>query len=198
MEYIYDIVLNFKDKYYDFYEWKKADKIINVKKIPIYKINNKDYLNIKNNDVTITKNTLPKQSKMFLLTSGKEIMGILLDNTNKVLKSSLIFSESDDILEDISEIKNINIKYSIKRINKQKVLSRIEEDKKKYINNYLKKINIKEDEYLLKYLYYELFNIEETNIDIVYKELLNLLKTNINKLYNGIKKVNLELKKLSF
>lgn len=198
MEYIYDIVLNFKDKYYDFYEWKKTDKIINVKKIPIYKINNKDYLNIKNNDVAITKNTLPKQSKMFLLTSGKEIMGILLDNTNKALKSSLIFSESDDILEDISEIKNINIKYSIKRINKQKVLSRIEEDKRKYINNYLKKINIKEDEYLLKYLYYELFNIEETNIDIVYKELLNLLKTNINKLYNGIKKVNLELKKLSF
>ncbi len=32
MEYVYDIVLNFRDKYYDFYEWNKKDKIINIKK----------------------------------------------------------------------------------------------------------------------------------------------------------------------
>ena len=31
MEYIYDIVLNFNDCYYEFYEWNNKDKIINVK-----------------------------------------------------------------------------------------------------------------------------------------------------------------------
>ena len=84
MEYIYDIVLNFKDRYYEFYEWKKKDKIINIKKIPIYKIKNKDYLNIKNNEVLINKKTLPKQNKMFLLASNKEIMGILLNNNGNI------------------------------------------------------------------------------------------------------------------
>ena len=33
MEYIYDIVLNFQDNYYDFYEWQKKDKIIPIKVI---------------------------------------------------------------------------------------------------------------------------------------------------------------------
>ena len=199
MEYIYDIVLNFKDRYYEFYEWKKKDKIINIKKIPIYKIKNKDYLNIKNNEVLINKKTLPKQNKMFLLASNKEIMGVLLNNNGKVIKkSSLICEEADDIMEDISEIKTINILYEIKKVNKNPYLSRIDEDKIKYINNYFKKINIKKDEYLLKYLYYEVFSKTEDNVNIVHKELLKLLKTDINKLYNGIKRVNIELKKLSF
>ena len=35
MDYIYDIVLNFHENYYEFYEWKSSDKIINVKKITI-------------------------------------------------------------------------------------------------------------------------------------------------------------------
>ena len=30
MDYIYDIVLNFNDDYYEFYEWKQEDKIINI------------------------------------------------------------------------------------------------------------------------------------------------------------------------
>ena len=130
---------------------------------------------------------------MFLLTNTKEVMGILLDK--KIKKSSLIFEESDDILKDASSIKQIKILYTIKKINKQKNISRVEEEKRIYINNYFKKIDKLKDEYVLKYLYYELFNKEEANIDIVYKELLN---TEINKLYNGIKKTNIELKKLSF
>ena len=119
MEYVYDIVLNFQKEYYEFYEWKSSDKIINIKKIPIYKINTKDYLNIKNNEVTIDKNAIPKKGKMFLLTNGIEIIGILIDNKGKVIKkSSLIFEESDDILKDKNEIKFINIKYHIDKINK--------------------------------------------------------------------------------
>ena len=33
MDYIYDIVLNFQNEYYDFFEWKSTDKVINIKKI---------------------------------------------------------------------------------------------------------------------------------------------------------------------
>ena len=196
MEYIYDIVLNFRDNYYDFYEWQKKDRIINIKRLPIYKVNNKDYLNIKYNKVIIEKDTLPKNNKMFLITSGIEVMGLLIDNNGKVLKkSSLIFEESDDILEDKEEIKLINIKYKIIKKNKINTLSRLTQEKIKYTNNYLKKLDKEKDKYLLKYLYYEIYDKEENNIDIIYNELLKLAKDNINKIYSSIKKINLELKR---
>ena len=196
MDYIYDIVLNFREKYYDFYEWHKNDKLINIKKVPIYKISTKDYLNIKNNEVTIYKDSLPKQNKIFLITSGIEVMGILIDDNGKVLKkSSLIFEESDDILSDQDEIKTIGIKYHIDSLNKIKYISRVNEEKMKYLTNYFNHLDKIKDEYFLKYLYYDIYNIEENNIDIIYDNLLKLSKNDAFKLYDSVKKINLELKR---
>lgn len=196
MDYIYDVVLNFYETYYDFYEWKKEDKIINIKRIPIYKVSNKDYINIKNHNTTIKRETLPKQNKMFLITSGIEVLGLIIDNSGKVIKkSSLLLEEADDILEDKDEIKYINIKYNIDKINPQIYESRVTKEKNKYINDYLNSINKEEDKYILKYLYYDIYNIDEENIDKIYNQLIELSKINLNKLYHSIKKINLELKK---
>jgi len=196
MDYIYDIVLNFHETYYDFYEWHPKDKIINIKRIPIYKVSNNDYINLRNNNTTIDKNTLPKQNKMFLVTSGIEVLGLLIDDNGKVLKkSSLLFDESDEILEDKDSIKLINLKYKINKKNNIIHQSRIIKEKIKYINNYLHNIDKLKDKYILKYLYYDLYNIEEDNIDKIYNDLLELSKDNINKIYDSIKKINLEPKK---
>ena len=196
MDYIYDIILNFQEKYYDFYEWCPSDKIINIKKIPIYKISTSDYLNIKKYLVIIDRNTLSKQSKTILLTNGIEVMGILLDNYGKVIKlSSLLFDESDEILEDKDNIKLINIKYRILKKRNLKLISRHNLERQNYINNYLKNINITKDEYLIKYLYYDIYGIEENDPNKVYNQLLLLSKENLNLLYSSIQKVNLELKK---
>ena len=109
MDYIYDIVLNFQNNYYEFYEWKTTDKIINVKKILVYLVSNQDYLNLKYNEVILDKKILPKQIKMFLVTNGIEVMGLLLDSAGKVIKrSSLLLDEADDILEDKETIKRLN------------------------------------------------------------------------------------------
>ena len=194
MEYIYDIILNFQNEYYDFYEWLPTDNIINVKKIPIYKISYRDYLNIRNNEVTIEKNTLPKTNKMFLLTSGIEIIGIIIDNKGKVIKkSSLLFEEADDILEDKDELKVINIKYIINKRNNNKNISRINKEKKKYVDNYFKRIDKIKNKYNLKYLYYDIYNIDEDNFDKIYNILIELSKKDINKMYEYIKKIELEL-----
>ena len=196
MDYIYDIVLNFQNEYYDFYEWKPTDKVINVKRVPIYKVSNNDYLNIKNNDVTIDKNTLPKPSKMFLITSGLEIVGVLLDDNGKVVKkSSLIFEETDGILEDKDAIKFTNLKYHINHINKNHFQSRTNKEKSKYINEFLNTLDKQKDEYFLKYLYYDIYNVEMDNIDEIYKNLQILSKKDTSKMYESIKKVNLELKR---
>lgn len=196
MDYIYDIVLNFQNNYYDFFEWKATDKVINIKKILVYKVNNQDYLNLKYNEVVIDRQNIPKQTKMFLVTNGIEVMGLLLDNSGKVIKrSSLLFDEADEVLEDKEFIKELQLKYQ-KNIPKKHLLqSRVNMEKTKYLEKYFSKIDKFKDEYLLKYIHYDIYNKEEKNIDKVYQELKSLINNNINKIYESIQKVSIELKK---
>ena len=148
MDYIYDIVLNFQNNYYDFYEWKPTDKIINVKKILVYKVNNKNYLNLKYNDIILDTKILPKQNKMFLITNGVEVMGILLDNNGKLIKrSSLLIDESDEVLEDKETLKPFPLKYKKNNLKPHISLDRIKEEKYQFIQNYFSNININKDEY---------------------------------------------------
>ena len=37
MKYIYDIVLNFNEEFFEFYDWNLNDEITHIKKIPIIK-----------------------------------------------------------------------------------------------------------------------------------------------------------------
>ena len=195
MDYIYDIVLNFQSNYYDFYEWRTTDKIINIKKILVYTVNNEDYLNLKYDDVTLDKSLLPKQTKMFLITNGGEVMGLLLDNTGKIIKrSSLLFDESDEVLEEKENIKPLPLKYQKNHFKPHIQTSRLMIEKTKFLENFFSNINLIKDEYLLKYIYYEIYNTEENNINKVYQKLRKLITNDINILYNSIKKVTIELK----
>ena len=196
MDFVYDIVLNFQPIYYEFYEWENKDKIISVNKIPIYKVSTKDYLNIKNHQVMIDKTSLPRANKMFLLASNNEIIGILINEKGEVIKkSSLLLDEADEIMGDIDSIKKISIKYTIIKNNPIRVLNRYTREKEAYLNNFFNTINLEQDTYLLKYLYYEIYHIDEPNIDIVYKSLKELIKKDLDSLYNNTKLVLNELKK---
>ena len=55
MNYIYDIVLNFNKDYYNFFEWNKNDCVVNIKKIPLFIINNNIFTNMKYDIVTVSK-----------------------------------------------------------------------------------------------------------------------------------------------
>ncbi|MBQ9011520.1 MAG: DUF3603 family protein, partial [Bacilli bacterium] len=92
MTYIYDILLNFHNKLYDFYEWNSSDQILHVKKIPLFNLNSNDYLKIKNNIVKFPKKftdklhnsaILYKKRKiinyMFLITDETDIIAIKLN-----------------------------------------------------------------------------------------------------------------------
>jgi len=196
MDYIYDIVLNFQNNYYEFYEWKTTDKIINVKKILVYLVNNQDYLNLKYNQVILDRKILPNQIKMFLVTNGVEVMGLLLDVDGKIIKrSSLLLDEADDVLEEKETIKNLPLKYIKNKEKSHITYNRLLEEKINFIQKYFSNIDIERDEYLLKYIYYEIYNKEEDNINKVYKQLKELIKNDINKIYHSIKKVSIELKK---
>ena len=60
MNYIYDIYLNLNEKNFDFFDWNKNDKLIHIKKIPVFKINEADLKELINNQIKINEDFLLK------------------------------------------------------------------------------------------------------------------------------------------
>lgn len=201
MNYIYDILLNFKDEFYDFYDWNNNDNIQHIRKIPIFKIESDDLINIKNNKIKLDISFLEKienKTELFtnkgvkriryscLFSDGESVIGI--NYINKKLKiSSLLIDEEMDALEDIISMDNEEIRYKIEKINNS---NELKTRKQLEIENYLKKelFKIKDDLEKLEYLYYECFNEKEHNKD---KIMIKFNKFNdenvINKLYDFFK-----------
>ena len=190
MNYIYDVLTNFFENYYDFYEWEKKDKLIHFKKIPIIKINKEDYNIIFTNQIKIDNellnkiknkaeiwNNKEKDNYYLLLTNGTDITGIEFNNegiSNK--RSSLIVDEELDILNTIRKTDNKIIKYKIINTLETKLMTRKEIQDKEYIMNHLNNLSLSKDIDKINYLYYECFNKTEKNIN---KALKNIIK-NIN------------------
>ena len=129
MSYIYDILLNFNTKYYDFFEWNKNDEITHIKKIPIFKTASEDFLKIKLNTVKFSENLLnlienkteifkknytSKLKYSFLLSDGKDVFALKLNKEGLTTqKSSLLIEESEDIIKLLKLTKGTMFNYSI-------------------------------------------------------------------------------------
>ncbi len=196
MNYIYDVVLNLNPKYYEFYEWQKQDNIVNIRKIPVFKVDNQTYLSLKYNKVTVDSGFITKISShssiysdnsqkqelknICLVTNGKEVLGLSFNNNGKLLKrSSLIFDEEQDVLEDTTRCPTTTIIFIENKKVKPSLTSRIEQDKRNYLTKYLKSLN-ENHASLLKYLYYEYYEQEETNPQIIQDKLLKELSQDWN------------------
>lgn len=197
MIYIYDILLNFNNEFYEFFEWEKNDNIIHCKKIPIFKVKtsfiedllskeiklNSSFANLIYNKTEIYDNKKVKTIKYCsLVTDGYKVLGILLDNDYKVIKlSDLLIDEADDCLGISIRCNNIEIEYNIlSNLKINYFLTRKEKNIKKYLLEEIEKIYCNKEILKLKYLYFEYFNKNEDNIDLIYKELISSLKE-INK-----------------
>ena len=181
MKNVYDIKLNFSNDYFDFFEWRLDDKIINVKKIKLYKVSSKDYLILKYNDVIVDN----KFDKMILVSNGIEVMGLLFNKNGKLLKrSSLLFEQACDVLK--FDLKSIKINY-IENVYKDSCyLGRNYMEKNNYIDYFFKKIDFNKDEYLLKYIYYDITNNTLDDVRKIYEKLLDIRNKNYNLLYKSI------------
>ena len=172
MNYIYDIVLNFQNNYYNFFEWNRTDNIKNVYKISLYHLSNNDLLNLKDNQVTVNadfinliKNDNPKHKKnICLVSNGQTSLGLLFDQEGNLLKrSSLLFEEENDVNALAKTLPLTKIEYTknIPKISPN--FLRIEIEKKETLKKYLTNLT---DESTLKYLYYEYFTKDcPNNVD---------------------------------
>ena len=189
MNYVYDILVNFNENLYDFYDWNLNDPVTHIRRIPIYKVTSKQFYEIKNYQVkfdskfleTIKNRTeffsgrnIKIMKYAFLLTDGLDIMGIFLGDSIKY--TSLQLDEELDILEDfrfkeshldyqITSTKNAMIlktRYQIEQINKMR----------QKLNDLIKENNISK----IQYIYYECFNEKEKQISLILERFYHSLE----------------------
>jgi hypothetical protein len=201
MNFIYDIIVNFKEEAYDFYDWNKNDDLCHIRKIPIIKVSDTDFYNIKNNIVKINNidifeykteyfanKSVKKIKNAFLIVNDKEALAINVHN-NKVYKSRLLCEEEEEILDIGFSLDEEKINYDILRYKKNNFKTRKQQEIEKYILNELDKIK---DNDTIEYLYYDIFgNIEKQN-DTKYflKKLIQNDSKYNNQIYNFFKLIS--------
>jgi len=205
MSYIYDIVLNFNKLYYEFYEWKETDNLLNFKKIPLFKVNDVDYLALRYDDIVMDNDFISgiKDSSYLvdsnekiiacLISNGKGAIGIKFDDGGNIVgRSSLIFDEEEEVLEEVITSNEYPIKYILINHNlDNKMFSRCIYEKKEYLIYFFNSNNNID---IYRYIYYDFYEREESNVNKIKNRLLNILNNDWNdeceRLYNSIKLFN--------
>ena len=191
MNYYYDILLNFQDQYYMFYEWDNNDNIEFIKKIPLFHIKEKDYMNIYTNNIKISKDFLNKienKTKIkngtlrytAIFSDGKNSLGLEFNDDGLVInKSSILLDDEININEFMYNIDITNIDYEI--IKKDSVFkeTRQELNIKKIITLEINSMYSKKEYSKLKYIYLEWFNKIDDNYSKMYQTMLNKLNNSL-------------------
>ena len=208
MNYIYDVLANFQSDYYDFFEWNKDDTVIRLRKIPIVKVNNKTYYNLKYNKVIVNEdflNIIENKTEIFndqgvgflqyacVLAIDEECFIVKFNsNGQNIYKSSILIDEEMEILEEVQCVKQKGIEYIVCSEGKSIIMTRKEQ---KNIHKIINDINylFEHGEYdKLNYLYYECFNMKNDNCVLVKDELIRSLNNSkvINKICGFIKLIS--------
>lgn len=201
MNYIYDITLNFNKELYEFYEWKEEDCPEFVLKIPIFKVDEETFYDLLKNEINISKDFLDKiknKTEVYSPNSLKIIKYASVfateeaafainfdDNGCNVFKSSLSIDEEEDILELTKLFKYKIIDYKVKKYNKINLEFSTREEKNTsiYLIEEINKIYRKEENDILKYIYYEIFNKKLQDINKIYFNLLHIIKEKNNNMF---------------
>ncbi len=204
MNYIYDIILNFNEEFYDFYEWKNNDNVINVRKIPVLKVDENTYVSLRNNKVQVSMETIDSLKKNFslynekiegniicLITNGMSAFGVMFNNNGYLIKrSGMLFDEEEEVIDESENIKEVKIDFIKNEKQKSNNISRIVKEKQKFIKDYISSLD---DELTLKYIYYDYFEKEEdkNNIkEILLSEINSEWNSKLSKLYDLTKLLN--------
>ncbi len=191
MNYVYDVVLNFTYPLIDFYEWNNDDNIENVKKIPLFRINNKQFYEIKNynyklNNIDNIKNMTKLFNKKTYLTCAiyiddEETLAIKYDEKGNVIgKSSLLIDEEVEILSNYDLLPISNLDYEL--LCKDNLKYTVTRKQRKILNFIINEIKNTNDIDKLKYISYECLN----EINISKKSLISKINNTWNDKYYKI------------
>ena len=203
MKYIYDIILNFNERLYEFYEWKDNDNIEYIKKIPIFKVSNNVFCDIKNNKVIVNTdfiNSIYNKCEVYgnygigkidyatLFCIDDDVIALEFNEKGEVIYiSDLYIDEKNDILSYVKKLNICALEY--KKINKYKdyLITRKEASMINFIKREINLIYKSDNLDKLKFIYYECFNKFPDNISKINSDLEKYIFDNPNKLYDLLK-----------
>lgn len=193
MNYYYDVLLNFQENYFMFYEWDEQDIIEFAKRIPLYQVDTQMLSDAISNIIKVDKDFLKqienktkiKQNKFLnfacIISDGKNSMALEFNENGIIInKSSLTVEDELNINEFIYSINKIDIKYDIIEGCPRNKETRQELRIKKILKLEIKDIYNKKNYSKLKYLYLEWFDEILTNIEEMYMNMLNKIEDKIS------------------
>lgn len=209
MTYIYDILLNFSEnKLIEFYEWNQKDKIINIKKIPIFRISSQQlydliHFNIRVEEELLDKikedMSLSKKENLFdyiaLFTDINRVIGISFNKDGYInYRSGLLLDEEEDVIIECRGIVEEEITYQkLSKLNNN-FYTREEIKRINYILQELEKIYKDENKEKLNYLYNEIFPKQRQSFKNKYLKMKEEIENNYSSKYN----ILYEILKLSY
>lgn len=206
MEYIYDILLNYNKEFYEFYEWKNKDNIINVRKIPCFKVSEDVYIKLKYNIVTLEEKFVDMikgktsyytsnrgNNNLCIFTSKKDAFGAMIDNKGRIIqRSSLLLEESEEIIEEFQDKKTTIVNIIKNQKSKIIITGRLEKEKKQEIKQSITNNKLSLEK--LKYIFYDYFEEEENDDEIIKQKLLKEINKpwnkKLNNMYNTIRLIS--------
>lgn len=213
MNYIYDILLDFNNILYDFFDWNEEDKIIHVRKIPLIKVSLNTYNDIKYNKIQLLQNELDKiknKTEIFdnhkiknieyacLISNGIEVFALAFDGNGTSNKySNLLLDENEEVIEVAQRIEESKLEFKIIDFNKKYFyLTRKDISIMEYIDLEINNLKNNKEYEKIKYLYYELFDEKNDDIKImidrIKKEIRNTKNDICLKTYNFFKLTSLK------
>lgn len=208
MNYIYDVIANFNDIPYDFFEWNKIDDITHLKKVIIIKTDSQVLNDLINKKVKVSEDLLKyiKNKTEFYSKSDSNLIAIFTngyinicikftkDGINKY-KSFLQIEEDDEVLELSNRLNEIDFNYQIfGEANICQFKTRKETEAYNYIVDKIDDLYNKNDVMKLKYIYYDCFDKFEDNKNKIYEEIKQSINDNFeisNKIYDFFKLISL-------
>lgn len=212
MNYIYDILLNFNEELYDFYDWNMKDDIKHIRRIPLIKVSSEDLILFKENKMLIDKPLLNKiynKTELFenrkitrldyacLFCDGIETLGVMFNKKGEsIKKTKLLIDEDSEVVDICVHLDEEEFDYHLIKTEKPEYLkTRKEIEIHNYITAELKKLLETKDYEKLKYLYYECFDEEKDAvnemIDVFMEELEKHFDVLSPKLYDFFKLTSL-------
>lgn len=203
MNFYYDIVVNFQENNYMFYEWAESDVLEYIKRVPIFQVTTKVLRDLINNNIEVDKEFLDsiynktklkkgflEYVSLFVSKNGAIVLEFASDG-KVIARSGLQINDECNVMEVIYTLPIFKMEYKI--LNKLELNKdlRLESTIKDFINLEINTLYKNKEWEKIVFLYNEWFLKSDPNVGEMVQEMQNRLKGEITdrefRIYNLIK-----------
>ena len=203
MNFYYDIVVNFQENNYMFYEWAESDVLEYIKRVPVFQVTTKVLRDLINNNIEVNKEFLDsicnktklkkgflEYVSLFVSKNGAIVLEFASDG-KVIARSGLQVNDECNVMEVIYTLPIFRLEYKVlNRLELNKDL-RLESTIKDFINLEINTLYKNKEWEKIVFLYNEWFLKSNLNVGEMVQEMQNRLKGEITdrefRIYNLIK-----------